>query len=43
MNAAMNFQVPKKDGILSNVYITGGLSSSAQLHRYKDIKEATKS
>jgi hypothetical protein len=33
VNAVMNFWVPQNAGKCSRGYITGGLSSSAQLHR----------
>jgi hypothetical protein len=33
VNAVMNLRVPQNAGKLSSSYTTGGLSSSAQLHR----------
>jgi hypothetical protein len=38
VNAVMNLRVPYNAGKLSTGYITGGLSSSAQLHRLNQLQ-----
>jgi hypothetical protein len=39
VNAVINLRVPRNAGRLSSGFITGGLSSSAQLHRVSQLGE----